>query len=114
MSPITTHVLNTMTGIPAANIAVSLCKENGKNQWKEIAAGITNADGRISDWLSADTELHLGKYQLTFDTGSYFKALGQKTFYPIVQIAFELDDLKRHTHVPLLLSAYGYTTYRGS
>lgn len=103
-----------MLGKPAAGIAVTLEVKTGADEWKLLANGITNADGRIGDLLSDQSELKQSTYRLTFQTASYFQARGINCFYPFVQLVFEIKDPKAHYHVPLLLSPYGYSTYRGS
>jgi 5-hydroxyisourate hydrolase len=114
MSPITTHVLDTSRGQPAAGVAVILHRQNGQDSWTEMARGATNADGRLPDLLADGTTLTPGVYRLTFATGAYFAALGSRSFYPQVQVTFQIDNPREHFHVPLLLSPYGYSTYRGS
>lgn len=114
MSPrshITTHVLDAVSGRPAVGIGVVL-EQNLHGGWPEIATGQTDADGRISE-LGPEF-VPAGRYRVTFDTGSYFAARDQATFYPQVTIVFELDDVAQHYHVPLLLSPFAYSTYRGS
>jgi 5-hydroxyisourate hydrolase len=112
MSQLTTHILDTSTGKPAAGIAVTL-ERNLTGSWKKIAHGITNSEGRISDMLMSGSFLENGIYRLVFETGSYFKSQDKKTFYPQVAVEFEVTD-HSHYHVPLILNPYGYTTYRGS
>lgn len=112
-SPVTTHILDLETGLPAANVHANLDHlEHGK--FTSIGKGRTNADGRIENLLPAGHKIATGTYKLTFETGEYFKARGQATFYPHVEITFNITDTARHHHVPLLLSPYGYSTYRGS
>ncbi|MCX2734426.1 hydroxyisourate hydrolase [Saccharopolyspora sp. NFXS83] len=106
MSAVTTHVLDAALGRPAAGIAVRL---EGADL---VADGVTDDDGRIGD-LGPEA-LPAGDYRLTFDTGAYFAAQGTDTFYPRVQITFRLADPAQHHHVPLLLSPFAYSTYRGS
>ena len=113
MSQITTHVLDTSIGKPAAGIAVQLEKPIGGGQWQTLGKGQTNADGRIADLLSTGVKLSPGTYRLVFDTGAYFARHKCKAFYPSVTIIFETTD-ELHYHVPLLLNPYGYSTYRGS
>lgn len=113
-SPITTHVLDTTKGIPAEGISVLLEFQSSQYEWKNIANGTTNHDGRILDLLPESYILQNGTYRLTFDTGNYFKKIHTETFYPYVQIVFTINDEKRHYHVPLLLNPFGYSTYRGS
>jgi len=106
MSHLTTHVLDATTGAPAAAVQVALTALDGA----EIARGRTDADGRLA--LGPDA-LEVGDYALTFATGLYFAGRAMDTFYPTVSIAFSVEDLP-HYHVPLLLSPFGYSTYRGS
>lgn len=114
VSPITTHVLDTARGRPAAGIKVRLERLAGEEKWDNLAQGATNQDGRVADLLQAGSKLETGVYRLTFDTRSYFDGLDLKTFYPYVTITFEITEPGQHYHVPLLLSAFGYSTYRGS
>ena len=110
-SPITTHVLDTSAGRPAAGVAARLEKWLG-SEFREIGRGQTNEDGRIMDLVGEPVDA--GKYRLTFDTGAYFEARGLSTFFPEVAILFEITNPQQHHHVPLLLSPFGYSTYRGS
>ncbi len=112
MSQVTTHVLDTSAGKPGKNISVRLM-QNANNEWRSIAQGITNADGRVPDLLPAGKNLSAGNYKIVFDTGDYFAAQNTKTFYPAVEIQFTIFD-DSHYHVPLLISPFGYSTYRGS
>ena len=109
MSAITTHVLDTSRGRPAAGVPVRL--EHGS---AVLGAGFTDADGRLRDLLPAGTPLRPGVYRLVFDTGAYFREQGVDAFYPHVSIDFVVRDGGQHHHVPLLLSPFGYSTYRGS
>jgi len=112
MSAITTHVLDTAGGRPAAGVPAVLELRSGVDTWTEAGHGTTDADGRIRDLLIGP--LQTGVYRLTFDTGTYFRAQGVQGFYPCVAIVFEIRDASQHHHVPLLLSPFGYSTYRGS
>jgi 5-hydroxyisourate hydrolase len=114
MSPITTHVLDTTRGRPAEGIAVVLDFRSGEGDWIELARGYTNADGRLSSLLPDGATLPTGTYRLRFATDAYHSALGVRGFYPEVQVLFQIDDAAAHYHVPLLLSPFGYSTYRGS
>jgi 5-hydroxyisourate hydrolase len=111
MSPITTHVLDTATGRPASGVTVILAKSNGTG-WLRVGGGVTDSDGRCKDLMKGG-KAKKGTYRLTFGTGAYFKKTGSKGFYPSVAITFTVSDA-RHHHVPLLLSPWGYSTYRGS
>ena len=113
MSNLSTHVLDVALGRPAAGLAVHLEVEEGGG-WRELARGATNADGRIAPLLPAGTALAAATYRLTFDTGAYFTGRGVEGFYPYAQVAFTVRDPGQHHHVPLLLSPFGYSTYRGS
>jgi 5-hydroxyisourate hydrolase len=106
---ITTHVLDTARGRPAAGVAIVLERSNGDG-WERVGAGSTDADGRLRELGSVDP----GHYRLTFDTGGYFAAGGQDGFYPEVVVNFTVQQGEDHYHVPLLLNPHGYSTYRGS
>jgi 5-hydroxyisourate hydrolase len=113
-SPITTHVLDTHLGKPAEGLTVTLFKSlNAPDQWDELATGQTNADGRITDWLPGQRR-EAGLYKIIFETQAYFEKLGTPCFYPRVTIEFHIQDPEQHYHVPLLISAHGLSTYRGS
>lgn len=111
MSPITTHILDTSLGKPAAGIEIILFNQNG-DSWNEIARGITNIDGRVTDLLEKG-KLSEGTYRMRFETKPYFDKAGIRTFYPYVEIFFDIAG-GEHYHIPLLLSPFGYSTYRGS
>lgn len=110
-SPLTTHVLDTAAGTPAAGLPVLL--EHKGEVWERVSQGTTNSDGRVADLLTPG-ELVRGTWRITFDTGAYFAARGQRGFYPYVAVVFEVTEPGQHHHVPLLLSPFGYSTYRGS
>ncbi len=112
MSQITTHILDTTQGKPAAGVIIILLEQRDGG-WQKIATGQTNSDGRIPDLLPPEEVLPTGIYKLKFETKPYFDSLGIKSFYPFVEVVFELNDLA-HYHVPLLLNPYGYSTYKGS
>ncbi|MFI5132045.1 MAG: hydroxyisourate hydrolase [Chitinophagales bacterium] len=112
MSQLTTHVLDTAKGKPAIGVRIALCHHK-KNKWIEVAKGVTNDDGRIPDLLKKGTVLELGTYKLRFETQSYFTKQAIQTFYPFVEICFQVTT-EEHYHVPLLLNPFGYSTYRGS
>jgi 5-hydroxyisourate hydrolase len=113
MSHITTHVLDVTLGRPAANVPVKLEAQSAAGQWTESAQGATDADGRLREWAAAKT-LPAGIYRLTFDTRAYFASRNIAGLYPQVVIVFEVRDAQEHYHIPLLLSPFGYSTYRGS
>ena len=112
MSGITSHVLDLSTGKPAAGVDIALEHIDDKHGWHAVARAQTDADGRVKD---AFAKLHgPGRYRLRFATGAYFAARGVTCFHPEVTVVFEVRDDTEHHHVPLLLSPYGYSTYRGS
>jgi 5-hydroxyisourate hydrolase len=108
MSYVTTHILDATAGGPAAGVVVTLATADGES----IAAGVTDADGRVTD-LGPD-RLEPAHYRIDFGTGDYFAGRGQQTFYPRVSITFSVSADQAHYHVPLLLSPFAYSTYRGS
>lgn len=112
MSQITTHVLDTALGKPAPGIFVELQKRSDGG-WQTIGNGHTNSDGRIADLLDDHTVLEAGNYLIHFALRDYFESKDLPCFYPEANIIFEIND-GQHYHIPLLLSPYGYSTYRGS
>lgn len=111
---LTTHVLDTAHGSPAAGVGITLCDAEGN----EITRTTTNADGRAEAPLLAGDDFRAGEYVLEFAAGDYFRRMGlnlpEPAFLDIVLIAFGISDEQAHYHVPLLISPYGYSTYRGS
>ena len=114
MSPITTHILDVASGKPAAGIPVVLEHKTHSSGWQALAEGVTNTDGRINTLLPPGEAFMEGHYRLIFDTSAYFLTVGVECFFPSVTISFVVKDIEQHYHVPLLLSPFGYTTYRGS
>ena len=106
---LSTHVLDTARGEPAAGVPVRLDRSDG-GAWTAVAHGRTDSDGRLRDWVP-DADWGAGRYRLVFDTAG---VLGDPAFFPEVTVVFEVTEPARHHHVPLLLSPFGYTTYRGS
>ena len=113
MSGLTTHILDTMHGRPAAGVSLRLKRDGGL-----VTAAITNLDGRCDQPLMTGEALATGAYRLEFDIGQYYRELGvllpMPAFLDVVAIEFGIADLASHYHVPLLVSPYGYSTYRGS
>ncbi|MFL5773265.1 MAG: hydroxyisourate hydrolase [Flavisolibacter sp.] len=113
MSQLTTHILDTSKGKPAVGVMVILYQDQ-KDTWLEVSRRRTNNDGRIADLLQKNVVLESGVYKLRFETKQYFDSNGGiKTFFPFVEIIFDIQD-NEHYHVPLLLNPFGYSTYRGS
>ena len=111
MSTLSTHVLDAATGHPAGGMRVTLEHLGGDGGWSRLGEGVTDADGRARDLASGP--LDAGTHRLTFATADYFTATGQTGFYPEVSVTFTVSD-ERHYHVPLLLSPFAFSTYRGS
>jgi len=127
-SPITCHVLDSSIGKPAQGVKVQLLApsiqgtesptpSHAGGAWVGMGTSVTNADGRCLDLLPPGPDsppLQRGTYQIVFETEGYFERTGRKSFYPFVQITFTIEDPSEHYHVPLLISPFSYTTYRGS
>lgn len=114
MSAITTHILDISKGRPAGGVSIVLEYLTDERTWLELGRGVTDEDGRVKDLLSPGAEILPGTYRLTFETGTYFESHDIESFYPQVTVTFAIGDAAQHYHVPLLLSPYGFSTYRGS
>jgi 5-hydroxyisourate hydrolase len=112
MSAITTHVLDTSLGRPAAGIRVQLHCKSGE-AWKLIGESHTDANGRCADLMEEEKAM-AGTYRLLFFSAEYFRERSTETFYSEIPVIFEVADPDQHFHVPLLISPFGYSTYRGS
>jgi len=114
MSQITTHVLDTALGKPAAGIPVLLSQADPEQpeQWLAVDQGITNEDGRVASF--GPDKLGAGTYRIRFEIAPYLNSSGQPVFYPYAEVVFSIDNSGEHYHIPLLLSPFGYSTYRGS
>lgn len=108
---ISTHVLDTARGRPATSLSVSLSHRGPDGAWSAVGHAVTDSDGRVREFSAG--ELAAGVYRLDFDTARYFEELGIGGFYPVVSVVFTLWDAAEHVHVPLLLSPFGYSTYKG-
>lgn len=111
---VSTHVLDTAGGRPADGVRVVLDSATTDGGWDRVGAATTDEDGRAPDLVPADAVIDAGVYRMTFETGDWFTTRGTPAFYPRVRIEFEISDADQHHHVPLLLSPFGYSTYRGS
>lgn len=109
---LSTHILDTAQGKPASGVALELAIQIG-GTWQPLGCGATDAGGRCKNLLG-EHALEAGTYRLHFSSGTYFREQGVRTLYPYVEIVFQVDDPSQHFHIPLLLTANGYTTYRGS
>ena len=118
MAGLTTHVLDTARGVPAAGLKIELYRLGDAGARSLIRTVVTNADGRPDKPLLEPAETVRGRYELVFAVAEYFRAAGvtltDPPFHDVIPIRFAIADVTRHYHVPLLVSPYGYTTYRGS
>jgi len=108
---ISTHVLDIARGSAAAGMAVTLSRREADGGWRVVGSQVTDAEGRVRQM--AGEALEVGDYRLEFATGPYYDRSGLTAFYPEVIVVFNLDDAGGHLHIPLLVSQFGYTTYRG-
>ena len=113
MQRISTHILDIARGAPAESVAIRLERQEPKG-WRLLMSAQTDADGRCPQLLPQEEPLLAGTYLMSFDTGAYFRARQLEGLYPFVEITFTVRDGEQAFHIPLLLSANGYTTYRGS
>jgi len=114
MATISTHILDVARGAPAGGVAVGLAAQNTDETWNELSHAWTDEDGRVKPFFLVGEPLQVGTYRLVFETEPYYSGLDMETFFPQVTIVFKVDDAAQHYHVPLLISPYGYSTYRGS
>lgn len=112
-NPLSVHVLNLENGLPSPGVNVTLEKHVGQN-WQSLAQGVTNEQGRIGELFPEKQAMEAGQYRVVFKTGEYFKKAGRDTFFPEIPVIFEVKNADQHYHIPLLLSPYGFSTYRGS
>lgn len=112
-NPISVHVLNLQDGLPSPHVKVTL-EEQKNGKWTQLSQSETNEQGRVTALYPENMKLEKGTYKVTFKTGGWFKAHQQKSFFPEVPVIFEVDGSVEHYHIPLLLSPYGYSTYRGN
>lgn len=113
MSTITTHILDTARGTPAEGVEIFLFRQCDQD-WQTIGSGKTDSDGRVKDLCKDLPNLSAGTYKIHFDTQQYFSATGDTLFYPYAEVVFIIDKSDQHYHIPLLLSPFSYSTYRGS
>lgn len=110
---ISTHILDTSIGRPAAGVAVTLEERRGP-EWVAIGSAESDSDGRVRSLVPAGREIEPGTHRLRFDVREYFARTARPAFFPSIEIAFVVEDAAERIHVPLLLSPFGYSTYRGS
>ena len=112
-NPLSVHILDLQTGQPTAGVTVTL-EQQSKDGWQQLASGVTNAQGRISDMYPADKTMQAGDYRIVFKTGEHYARLKQDTFFPEIPVQFHVEKTGQHYHIPLLLSPFGFSTYRGN
>ncbi|QBC43772.1 hydroxyisourate hydrolase [Iodobacter fluviatilis] len=113
VNPLSVHVLNLQDGLPSVGVTVKLEKQDGKN-WSVLNSGTTNEQGRITALYPDDKKLEKGVYRVTFQTGEWFAKQKASSFFPEIPVIFTVDAAVPHYHIPLLLSPYGFSTYRGN
>ncbi len=114
MSTISTHILDTSRGKPANGVAVFLESQNHDESWVQLTHAWTDDEGRVKPFFLLEEPLPKGTYRLVFDTETYFSALNIECFYPQICLVFTIQEEPQHYHIPLLISPFGYSTYRGS
>ena len=114
MATVSTHILDIARGAPASGVAITLEVQNPDESWMELSHAWTDDDGRVKPFFLVSQAVSEGVCRLVFDTEPYFASLSTNTFYPQVTVVFKIDDASQHYHVPLLISPFGYSTYRGS
>ncbi len=112
-NPLSVHVLNTQDGLPSPNVQVTL-EQMKDGKWIELSSALTDKQGRVTALYPEGKKLDHGTYKVTFKTGQWFKGKNIETFFPEIPIVFNVDGTLDHYHIPLLLSPYGYSTYRGN
>lgn len=114
MNRVSTHVLDVAQGQPAKDVPVRLERQEAAGGWRVLNSARTDGEGRCAQLLPEGETLRAGTYRLAFDTSTYHLAQKMQSLYPVVEITFQVQENESHFHIPLLLSPYGFTTYRGS
>jgi 5-hydroxyisourate hydrolase len=112
-NPVSVHILDQGNGKPATDVVVTLERKEGIG-WLPLSSSVTDSDGRVNALYPKASPLSAGVYRITFKTGDYFKQHNQPTFFPEIPIVVELSAVDQHYHIPLLVSPFGYSSYRGS
>lgn len=110
---LSSHILDIHTGKPASGVNIILSKQDTSGQWSIVEERMTDVNGRVKDFLEETPDGHRGIYKLTYMVGPYFELQGQDSFYPFIEVVFQIKD-NAHYHVPITLSPYGYSSYRGN
>ncbi|QOL51188.1 hydroxyisourate hydrolase [Massilia litorea] len=112
-NPLSVHILDLQSGQPTPGVAVTL-EQQDKGEWRALGSAVTDAQGRVRALYPAGKALASGAYRIVFKTGEHYARLRQPTFFEQIPIEFKVADTTQHYHIPLLLSPYGYSTYRGN
>lgn len=112
-NPLSVHILDLQNGQPVSGVTVTLEAESGKD-WKKLNSGVTNEQGRITALFPENKTMAIGNYRVVFKTGEHYAQLKQTTFFPQIPVEFHVDKAGQHYHIPLLLSPFGFSTYRGN
>ncbi|MEG0881002.1 MAG: hydroxyisourate hydrolase [Janthinobacterium sp.] len=112
-NPLSVHILDLQSGQPTAGVTVTLEQKQGTD-WKQLSSAVTNAQGRIAAMYPAGTPMQAGDYRIVFQTGEHYARLKQETFFPEIPVQFHVGKTDQHYHIPLLLSPFGFSTYRGN
>ena len=112
-NPLSVHILDLQSGQPSAGVGVTLEQRSGAG-WRTLGSAVTDAQGRVRALYPAGQALAKGAYRIVFQTGEHYARLRQSTFFEQIPVEFKVDDTSQHVHIPLLLSPYGYSTYRGN
>ena len=112
-NPLSVHILDLQSGQPGAGVAVTLEQRDGPD-WRALASAVTDAQGRVRALYPAGKPIAAGAYRIVFNTGAHYARLRQPTFFDQIPVEFKVDNTAQHYHIPLLLSPYGYSTYRGN
>lgn len=110
---LSSHILDIHVGKPASGVKITLSRQEASGHWVEIEERMTDENGRVKDFLESKPTGNEGVYKLTYHVAPYFESQGQDSFYPFIEVVFQIKD-DAHYHVPITLSPYGYSTYRGS
>lgn len=112
-NPLSVHILDLQSGQPTAGVNVTLEARDGQ-QWRTLGQGVTDAQGRVRALYPEGKQITAGAYRIVFKTGEHYARLRQPTFFDQIPVEFKVDNTTQHYHIPLLLSPYGYSTYRGN
>ncbi len=112
-NPLSVHILDLQSGQPTAGVKVTL-EQKKDNDWKQLSSGVTNAQGRIAAMYPLDAPMQAGDYRIVFKTGEHYARLKQENFFPEIPRSEDVEKTDQHYHIPLLLSPFGFSTYRGN